>query len=188
VIGDIFGDDMAMAAGKVGTTIIQVLLLCAVAALSACNQDSGSAPASTAVVHIKPKAPVVAKSGPTAAQQTVGMVEAASPGKSQVPVELKFDLSQKPKVGQMLEINLALIAQISASTATLQVSNADGLTVAPGATQFDIPTVEAGEVYRQTVNVTPNAEGVLLVGVTVSLKHDDVTDQKVFSIPIIAER
>jgi len=177
-----------MAVDKVGTRSIQVLLLCAMALLSACNKDSGSAPASTAVVHVKPKVPAVTKRGPTAAEQTAGMVEAASPGKSQVPVELKFDLSQKPKVGQMLEINLALIAQVSASPATVQVSNADGLTVAPGANQFDIPSEEAGEVYRQTVNVTPNAEGVLLVGVTVSLKHDDITDQKVFSIPIIAER
>jgi hypothetical protein len=38
------------------------------------------------------------------------------------------------------------------------------------------------------VSVTPNAEGVLLVGVTVSLKHDEITDSKAFSIPIIAER
>jgi hypothetical protein len=179
-----------MAGDTVGMTSIQVLLLCAVAALSACNRDSttSSAPAPNDAARVKPKTPIVAKSGPTAAEQTAGMVEAASQGKSLVPVELKFDLSQRPKVGQMLEINLALIAQISASPATIQVNGADGLTVAPGATQFDIPAEEAGKVYRQTVNVTPNAEGVLLVGITVSLKHDDVTDQRVFSIPIIADR
>jgi hypothetical protein len=175
-------------AGTFGTTRIQVLLLCAVALLSACNQDSGSPAASNAVARPKPKAPVVAKSGPTAAEQTAGMVQAANQGKSQVPVELKFDLGGRPKVGQALEINLALIAQIAASPATIQVSDADGLTLAPGTHQFDIPSAEAGEVYRQTVNVTPNAEGVLLLGVTVSLKHDDVTDQRAFSIPIIAER
>jgi hypothetical protein len=175
-------------ARTIGTTRIQVLLLCAVALLGACSQDSSSPTPSNAVARPTPKAPVVAKSGPTAAQQTAGMVQAANQGKSQLPVELKFDLGGRPKVGQPLEINLALIAEITGSPAAILVSDADGLTVAPGANQFDIPSAEAGEVYLHTVKVTPNTEGVLLLGVTVSLKHDDVTDQRAFSIPIIAER
>jgi hypothetical protein len=187
VIDDIFGDDMGMA-GTGAITRIHVLLLCAVAALSACNRDSATPAASTAVTHVKARAPLAAKNGPTAAEQTAGMVEAANQGKSQLPVELKFDLGGRPKVGQLLEINLALIPQIPASPVSIQVSDADGLTVVPGTNQLDIPTVEAGEVYRQTVKVTPNTEGVLLVGVTVSLKHDEVTDQRAFSIPVIAER
>jgi hypothetical protein len=187
VIGDSFGDDMRMA-GTDGMTRIHVLLLCAVAALSACNQDSASPAASNVVAHANPKAPLAAKSGPSAAEQTAGMVQAANQGKSQLPVELKFDLGGRPKVGQLLEINLALIPQIAGSPASIQVSDAEGLTVAPGTNQLDIPTAEAGEVYRQTVKVTPNAEGVLLVSVTVSLKHDEVTDQRAFSIPVIAER
>ena len=58
----------------------------------------------------------------------------------------------------------------------------------PGANQFDLPAVEAGQVYRQTVKVTPSAEGVLLLNLTVSLKHDEMTDQRAFSIPLIVER
>jgi uncharacterized lipoprotein len=171
-------------------TSAKVLLLCAtVMVLAACNRDSGSAPpAAHTVSQNKPKAPVAPPPGATAAQQTAGMVQAASQGKSQVPVELKFDIAQRPKVGQPLEVNLALIAQIAASPATIQVTGADDVSVAPGANQFDIPTAEAGEVYRETVNVTPNAEGVVLLGVTVVLKHDEIVDQRVFSIPIIAER
>jgi hypothetical protein len=168
-------------------TSIQVLLMCAVAALSACNRDSSPAPPGNAA-QVEPKAPAVVKTGPTAAEQTAGMVQAVAQGKSQAPVELKFDLGNRPKVGQALQINLALIPQIPASPASIQVNGADGITVDAGANQFDIPAAEAGEVYRETVSVTPNAEGVLLVGVTVSLKHDEITDSKAFSIPIIAER
>jgi hypothetical protein len=176
-------------AGTVGITRIQVLLLCAVAAaLSACNRDSESSAPNGAVAHVNPNAPVAARSGPTAAEQTAGMVEAANQGKSLVPVDLKFDLGARPKIGQILDINLALIPQIAASPASIQVSDADGLTVAPGTNQVDIPSAEAGGVYRHTVKVTPNAEGVLLVGVTVLLKHDEITDQRAFLIPIIAER
>jgi hypothetical protein len=180
VIGAVFGNDMRMKT--------QVLLLCVAAAVSACNRDSGSAPPSNAAPPAKPKAPVAVKTGPTAAEQTAGMADAVSQGKSQAPVELKFELAQRPKVGQGLDINLALISQVSANPATIQVSGEDGLTLAPGANQIEIPSEEAGEVYRRTVKVTPTAEGVLLVGVTVTLKHEEVTDSKVFSIPIIAER
>jgi hypothetical protein len=176
-------------AGEKMMTGAKVLLLFAVLmAVAGCNKDSGGAPAANAVSHVKPKAPVAPKPGATAAEQTAGMVQAVSQGKSQVPVELKFDIAQRPKVGQPLDINLALIAQITASPATIQVTGADDVSVAAGANQFDIPSEEAGEVYRETVNVTPNAEGVVLIGVTVSLKHDETVEQRVFSIPIIAER
>jgi hypothetical protein len=193
VIDEVFGNDRKMAVYKAmsGAMIMpgaRVLLLCAAAALGGCNKDSGGAPAANPVPHVKPRPPAAVKPGPTAAEQTAGMVQASSQGKSQIPVELKFELVQRPKVGQPLEINLALIAQISASPATIQVNGADDVSVASGANQFDIPTLEAGEVYRHTVSVTPNAEGVLLIGVTVLLKHDEAVDQRVFSIPIIAER
>jgi hypothetical protein len=175
--------------GEKMTRNAKVLLLCAAAvAMAACNKDSDSAPAANAVSHIKPKVPVAPKPGATAAEQTTGMVQAVGQGKSTVPVELKFDIAQRPKVGQPLDINLAIIAQIAASPATIQVTGADDVSVAPGANQFDIPAEEPGEVYRQTVQVTPNAEGVVLLGVTVSLKHDEIVDQRVFSIPIIADR
>jgi hypothetical protein len=36
--------------------------------------------------------------------------------------------------------------------------------------------------------VTPTADGVLLLGLTVSLKHDDMTESRAFSIPLIVER
>jgi hypothetical protein len=186
VISGIFGDDTAMAGDKMMTGA-RVLLLCVALAVAGCNRDSGATAAPKPVPHINPKAAAPAP-GATAAEQTAGMVEAASQGKSSVPVELKFDIAQRPKVGQPLDIDLALIAQIPASPATIQVSGADDVSVAPGAKQFDIASEEAGEVYKHTVNVTPNAEGVVLVDVTVLLKHDEVVDQRVFSIPIIAER
>ena len=169
------------------TTGAKLLLLCAALVLGGCNKDSDAVSAAKSVAPIKAKAPVAPKPGATAAEQTVGMVQAAGLGKSTVPVELKFDIAQRPKVGEPLTVNLALIAQIDASPATIQVTGADDVSVAPGANQFDIPSEAAGEVYRETVNVTPNAEGVVLLGVTVSLKHDEIVDQRVFSIPIIAE-
>ena len=48
-----------------------------------------------------------------------------------------------------------------------------------------MPALEAGQVYRQSIKVTPTADGVLLLGLTVSLKHDDMTESRAFSVPLI---
>jgi hypothetical protein len=179
VIGGVFGDHSRMKTAR-------VLVLCILAAASACHKDSGTPPQPIPTPHVS--APVIVKKGPSAADLTAGMVEAASQGKSQLPVELKFDLKQRPTPGQALDIDIALIPQIDAGAAAIQVTGGDGLTVAPGANQIDLPAVEAGQVYRQSVKVTPTADGVLLLSLTVSLKHDEMTESRAFSIPLIVER
>jgi hypothetical protein len=163
----------------------RVLTLCIVAAASACHGDSGTPSPTSATPHISVAVPV--KKGPTAGELTAGMVEAASQGKSQLPVDLKFDLQQRPALGQPLDVNIAVVPQIDAGAGQIQVAG-DGFTFAPGTNPIDLPTVAAGEVYRQTVKVTPTAAGVLLLGLTISLKHDEMTESRSFSIPVIVER
>jgi hypothetical protein len=116
------------------------------------------------------------------------MVEAASQGKSQLPVELKFDLARRPTLGQVLDIDIAVMPQIDASAADIEVAGGDGLSLAPGPSRIDLPGLEAGQVYRQSVKVTPTADGVLLLSLTISLKHDETTESRAFSIPLIVER
>jgi hypothetical protein len=179
VVGGRFGDHREMNTAR-------VLVLCAALALSACHRNAGAPPPPKPAPHIK--VPVAVNKGPTAAELTAGMVEAASQGKSQLPVQLKFDLAQRPTLGQSLAVNLAVMPQIDASPADIQVTGGDGLTIAPGANAIDLPAVEAGQVYRQSVTVTPAIDGVLLLSVSVSLKHDEMTESRAFSIPLIVER
>ena len=160
-------------------------MLCAVAAASACHRDDGTAPAPKPVPRIN--IPVVAK-GPSAEELTAGMVEASSQGKSQLPVQLKFDLEERPMLGQALVINIAVLPQIDASPADISVLGGDGFTVAPGANKIEIPAVETGQVYRQSVTVTPTVDGVLVVNLSVSLRHDDLAESRTFSIPLIVGR
>jgi hypothetical protein len=180
VIGGVFGDHSRMKTAR-------VVLLSTLTAASACHKDSGTPPQPTPAPHVN-RVPVAAKRGPSAAELTAGMVEAASQGKSQLPVELKFDLKQRPTLGQALDIDIAVIPQIDASAAGIQVSGGDGLTLAPGPNQIDLPAVEAGQVYRQSLKVTPTADGVLLLSLNISFKHDEMTESRAFSIPLIVER
>jgi hypothetical protein len=177
VIGRVFGDHTDM-------KIARILMLCAVAALGACHRESDTEPQPKPAPRVAAPPPV--RKGPSVAELTAGMVEAAVQGKAQVPVLLKFDLAQKPIVGQTLDINLAVVPQIDASAAQIQVVGGDGLSVTAGT--IELPALEAGQVYRQSVKVSPTAEGVLLLNLTLSLKHDEMSESQAFSIPIIAVR
>ncbi len=165
---------------------VLMLYAVAVAAASACHEDSGAPAASLPTPHIA--APLSVKKGPSVAEQTTGMVEAATLGKATAQVEMKFALAQKPQVGQPFEVNIAILPQIAASPATIQVVGVDGLEVAAGSSHTDIASVQSGAVYRQTVTLTPTMEGVLLLDLTVSLRHDEITESRVFAIPLIVER
>jgi hypothetical protein len=163
------------------------MLLC-VAALCGCHRDSGTQATLSAAPAAPVKAAAPVKKGPSAADQTAGMVEAASQGKSTVPVQLKFDLPQKPQIGKPMQVDIAVMPQIPASPADIHITGADGLEVAADASQIEIANVEEGEVYRQSVKVTPTTDGVLFLGLTVSLKHDEITESRAFSIPLIVDR
>jgi hypothetical protein len=164
----------------------RVLLLGTLAVIGACHGDSGAPQQAAPTPRVRAALP--AKKGPSAAELTAGMVEAVSLGKSQLAVQLKFGLRQKPTVGQPLDVDIAVLPQIGAAAAEIQITGGEGLSVAAGATPIELPAVQADEVYRQSFKVTPTAEGVLLLDLTVSVKHDEMTDSRAFSIPVIAER
>lgn len=162
-------------------TPLAMSLLCL---LVGCDRDTG-APAQPAP-SASPGAPAaVAKRPATPEEQTAGMVEAATQGKSQLPVVLKFELASRPEVGAPLDIGLALIPAIAAAPTSIAVTASDGLSVAEGSRRLEIPQVEPTQVYRQSVKVTPNADGVLFVTLTVTMVHDQVSDTRVFALPII---
>jgi hypothetical protein len=162
---------------------LRILILCGLAALTACHRDSGTAPAAKATAHVK--AAAAPAPGPTAREQTATMVEAATVGKSQVPVALKFEVLQRPVQGQPLEIAIALLPQISAHPATIEVTGSEAVPVGAEEHQFEFAEVEPEQVYRHSIKVTPTAEGVFLLTLNVSLKHDQMIDTRLFSVPII---
>lgn len=168
---------------KLRTLSLCALALCAAALAAGCQRESGD------TQHPNPahrkKAPVAAQRGPTAAELTAGMVEAATQGKSQAPVGLKFDLLRRPVQGEPLEIAVALLPREPADPATVELSAPEGLQVPAADSKFEFASVEPDQVYRRSIRLTPTAEGVFLLTLTVNLKHDQMADTRVFSVPII---
>jgi len=159
------------------------LVLVAVVLLAACHGEPKQAPA----VNSAPaaSAAAVVKRGPTPAELTAGMVEAVTIGKSTAPVAVKFDLPQRPSVGKRLEIVIAVLPQTAASSATVQVTDSEGLQLAPNLAPIEIPSLDPAQVYRLSIPVTPTSDGVHLLGLSVSLKEDDIAETRSFSVPII---
>jgi hypothetical protein len=160
-----------------------ITTLCALAVLSGCQKESGTAPAAAKKAH--ERADMSGKQGPTQEEMTAGMVEAVTQGKSQAPVSMKFDLPSRPVEGQPVEVAIALLPQIAADKATVNVTGSEGLQLASEDNQFEFPAVDPAQVYRHNVKVTAAAEGVYLLTLNVTLKHDPLDDIRVFSVPII---
>src|ERR1700690_4592608 len=146
-----------------------ILVLCGALLAAACNRDAANA--LIGKVTTAPKTPALANKGPTAEQQTAGMTLAVGIGKAVLPLQLKFELAQRPQAGQALDINLALLPQIPAEGAVIQASPSDGVEFAKAASEISVHALDEGGVYRETLSVTPTKDGVLLVGVNLTLKH-----------------
>lgn len=159
-----------------------ILVLCSVL-LVACNRDAANA--LIAKVSSTPKTSQLGKRGPNAEQQTAGMTLAVGIGKATLPLQLKFELANRPKAGEALGINLALLPQIPADSATIQVNPSDGVEVSKAMGEIAVPALDEGGVYRESLIVTPTKDGILLVGVNLTIKHDDIEETKGYSVPII---
>jgi len=158
----------------------------AVAFMAGCSRDSTPSPVSQLLPKSKPRtAPAPAKHVPTPEEMTVGMVEAVSLAKSNVPVGMKFQLSERPTMGKPLDVLVALLPQEGADSATLRVTGSEGLELAAGAISQEIPTVEAAHAYKESFTVIPTTEGVQLLTLTVNLKHDESSESRSFSVPLI---
>src|SRR5258707_6552834 len=116
------------------------LAFVAVVLLAACHGEPNQAPAVTAAPAAS--APAAVKRGPTPEELTAGMVEAVTVGKSTAPVAVKFDLPQRPSVGKRFEIVIAVLPQIAASSAVVQVTGSDGLQLAPNVPPIELPALD----------------------------------------------
>ena len=89
-------------------------------------------------------------------------------------------------VGQPVEVVIAVMPQISADRAVLAVEASTELPFPPDTGgPIEMPAVEPDQVYRHNVKIIPAAEGVQLLSLSVALRHDDVMESRIFSIPLI---
>jgi hypothetical protein len=165
-----------MSRRDVGTARWAAIVLTAAFGLAACGSSESDAVATP--TSAKPKA-VKPASRPD-------MVAAVSASKTPGTVDVKFALAKRPEVGKPVEIQLALTPTVELDRVYARFQPSDGLELVSGAETGQLEHPAVGTEVPHKVVVTPKADGIF--SVTVTVISDSPTDSvsRIYSIPIIA--
>jgi hypothetical protein len=143
----------------------------------------------------EPGAPSVSKShkakkadGPSKpGEESPGdMVTAVSASKGP-PVELKFALPVRPEVGQVTDIDVALVtSQPVPDSVSISFQVVDGLDIVDGSQMERVEKPALGTPIRHVVKVLPKRDGIFAVTAVVAFTVANQEMNRTFSIPVIA--
>jgi hypothetical protein len=115
------------------------------------------------------------------------MVAAVSPAKSGPPVEMKFSLPARPEVGQVLEVQVAVIPRAPVpESLSVSFQVGDGLDIVEGSQIERVEKLVDGVPIRHLVKVLPKRDGIFVLTALVSFVETGQDWTRAFSIPVIA--
>jgi hypothetical protein len=115
----------------------------------------------------------------------VSAVAATKP--SSVPIQVKFELRDRPRVGQPTDLELAIVPMsASVDRVSGKVEGAEGLEVVDGAQIAATDHPPEGSPIRQTVKVLPKQEGIFTIRALVTVDAAGQTSTETYAIPLIA--
>ena len=168
------------------TWILGRSLLLSVAAAVICAGCGSSSSGDGA----KPTAakPVTRKTVSATDELLRNMVSAVAANKpSSMPIQVKFDLRDRPRVGQPVDIDLAIVPMsASVDQVSGKVEGEEGLEVVDGAQIAATDHPVEGSPIRQSVKVLPKQEGIFTVHAVVTVNAADETSSETYAIPLIA--
>jgi hypothetical protein len=116
------------------------------------------------------------------------MVSAVAANKpSALPIQVKFELRDRPRVGQPVNLDLAIVPMSAAvDRVSGKVEGEEGLDVVDGAEIAATDRPVEGAPIRQAVKVLPKHEGILTVHAIVTVDSGGQTSSETYAIPLIA--
>ena len=131
-----------------------------------------------------------AKGGAEAAQAAVpddsDMVSAVGGNGSLTPVSLRFRFATAPRVGEVLQVELALAqdAQVQIDDLLVTLLPGDGLALESGRS-LELHAPDAGAVQHLSATLRPQQPGLASLTATVLVNSGTSSIARSFSIPII---
>jgi hypothetical protein len=146
-------------------------------------QQAQSASAASGQSHKGRKSAGPARPG----EEAIGdMVTAVSASKGP-PVELKFALPARPEIGQVTDIDVALLtSQPAPESVSISFQVVDGLEIVEGSQMERIDKPAVGTPIRHVVKVLPKRDGIFAITAVVSFTVSNQETNRTFSIPVIA--
>jgi hypothetical protein len=161
-----------------------VLSIAAAVLIAGCgSRSSGGSPPGQAPIKA-----VTRKAVNPADELSRTMVSAVAANKpSTLPVQVKFELRDRPDVGQPVDVDLAIVP-MSASVDRLsgKVEGEDGLELLDGAQIAATDRPAEGVPIRHAVKVVARREGIFTVHAVVAVDAAGQTSTETYSMPLIA--
>ncbi len=115
------------------------------------------------------------------------MVAAVSASKAGPPVELKFSLPTRPEVGQVMDVDVALIPLAPVpDTVSISFQVVDGIDIVDGSQLEPVGSLVNGTPIRHVVRILPKRDGIFALTAVVSFTSANLDSSRTFSIPVIA--
>jgi len=163
-----------------------LLLSVAVAVLCAgCGSSSSGDGAKPAAA--KPVTPKRVSATDELLRSMVSAVAANKP--STMPIQVKFDLRDRPHVGQPVDVELAIVPMsASVDRVSGKVEGEEGLEVVDGAQIAATDHPVEGSPIRQSVKILPKQEGIFTLHAVVTVDAGSERSTETYAIPLIAAR
>jgi hypothetical protein len=162
------------------------LVCLALAGICACGSKESSASGTSVAASKSHKAskPRPSKPGDVALGD---MVAAVGSSKAGPPVEMKFLLLTRPEVGQVVDVEVALIprAPIPDDFAA-SFSAVEGLEIVDGGQLERVDKLVNGLPIRHVIKIRPTRDGIFALLAVVSIDQANQNLVRTFSIPVIA--
>ena len=115
------------------------------------------------------------------------MVAAVSASKAGPPVEMKFFMANRPEVGQVLELQVAVIPRAPVpDSLAVSFQVLDGLEIIEGSQLERVDKLVDGTPIRHVLKVLPKRDGIFALSAVVSYAVANQEMSRTFSIPVIA--
>ncbi|HWX68442.1 MAG TPA: hypothetical protein VNY25_01950 [Steroidobacteraceae bacterium] len=160
------------------------LALAAAALLGGCGSHS---PGGGSAGQTQPKT-VAKKAINPSDELSHNMVSAVASNKpSTLPVQVKFELRDRPDVGQPVEVDLAIVPMsASVDRVSGKVEAEDGLELIEGSEIAAADRPAEGVPIRHLVKVLPKREGIYTVRAVLTVDAAGVSSTEAYSLPVIA--
>jgi hypothetical protein len=115
------------------------------------------------------------------------MVAAVSAAKAPAPVELKFSLPTRPEVGQVMDLDVALVPRAPVpDSVSVSFQVADGIDIVDGSQLERVDKLVADTPIRHVVKILPKRDGIFALTAVVSYAVSKQDWTRTYSIPVIA--
>jgi hypothetical protein len=114
------------------------------------------------------------------------MVAAVSAGKTELPVDVRFALRQRPELGQPIKLDVQVTPSAPLVRLIASFHAEDGLTLGDGVQQIVRDRPDPGVPIVHTLTLVPRQDGIFYVNATVLTDSGSESIGRTFTIPVIA--